>query len=156
MSGGTGPSPGWVVKLYIHIEGLLRDGFSRRHLAAMAGLPVATLQHWATRPRIVDSAEASRFMSLVNLIYACEVDSKAAWFEVPIDGLIWTPVDLISNGFGELAIRCSLGQVKADEVATVVKETIGSDIRGERSAFEVFRATDGNLGIRPRPTESVS
>lgn len=126
-------------------------GFAWRDVGRLIGVSVAAIQKWR-RGAGVSGESRSRLASLLaacDLImehYAvCEI---ASWFEMPLlrDAPI-TPLDLYAGGQHKLVFEYGSGHLEPEQVLT----EFDPDWRERyRSDFEVYRAGDGELSLRPK------
>lgn len=126
-------------------------GFAWRDVARLVGVSVAAVQKW----RRGDGVSGESRRKLASLLAACdlicehyEVSEIASWFEMPLlrDAPI-TPLDMYAAGQHKLVFEYGSGHVEPEQVLT----EFDPDWRERyRSDFEVFRADDGELSIRPK------
>jgi transcriptional regulator with XRE-family HTH domain len=126
-------------------------GFARRDVARLLGVTVQAIQKW----RRGASATADNKAKLAGLLAACdliaenyEIQEIASWFEMPImPGVPISPIDLWVSQRPDLVFEYASGHTDADDTLTSWdlswREKYGSD-------FEVFRAADGHLSLRPK------
>jgi hypothetical protein len=126
-------------------------GFAWRDVARLVGVSVAAVQKWRRSSGV--SGESRR--KLASLLAACDlitehygVSEIASWFEMPlVDNAPVTPLDLYAAGQHKLIFEYGSGHVEPEQVLT----EFDPDWREHYSSdFEVFRADDGELSIRPK------
>lgn len=133
---------------------LLRElgemGFAWRDIARLLGVSVQALQKW----RRGENVTGLRRREIASLLAACDlitehhgIEEVASWFEMPLNNSPITPFDLWIGGRYELLFEAASDQVDEENLLTA----FDSGWR-ERyaSGFEVFRAPDGKLAIRPK------
>lgn len=126
-------------------------GFAWRDVGRLLGVSVAAIQKWR-RGAGVSGESRSR---LASLLAACdliidhyEVSEIASWFEMPLlRDVPVTPLDLYAKGQHKLVFEYGSGHLEPEQVLT----EFDPDWRERyRSDFEVYRANDGELSIRPK------
>jgi hypothetical protein len=126
-------------------------GFAWRDVARLVGVSVAAIQKWRQGAGV---SGASR-RRLASLLAACDliiehyaVNEIASWFEMPLlRDVPVTPLDLYASGQHRLVFEYSSGHLDPEQVLT----QFDPDWRERyRSDFEVYRAGDGELSIRPK------
>jgi transcriptional regulator with XRE-family HTH domain len=126
-------------------------GFAWRDIARLVGVTVAAVQKW----RRGEGATGGKRRRVASLLAACdliaehyEVREVASWFEMPlIDEAPVTPIDLYVEERVDLVFDYASGHADPEQIL--------SDFDPQwreryRSDFEVFRAADGELSIRPK------
>ncbi|MEO6626997.1 MAG: hypothetical protein ABIP03_00360 [Aquihabitans sp.] len=126
-------------------------GFAWRDVARLVGVSVPAIQKW----RRGEGTTGANRQKVASLLAACDLVSKhygiqevASWFEMPILlGVPLAPIDLWAEGRHDLAFDYASGHMDADQVLA----TWDPQWRDRyRSDFEVFRAEDGQLSVRPK------
>lgn len=126
-------------------------GFAWRDIARMVGVSIPAIQKW----RRGEGTSGESRQKVASLLAACDLVSEdygirevASWFETPLQiGVPVTPIDLWVDGRPDLVFEFASGHADSEQVLT------GWDPHWReryRSEFEVFRAGDGELSIRPR------
>lgn len=126
-------------------------GFAWRDIARLVGVSVAAVQKW----RKGDGATGESRRKVASLLAACDliaehyaVQEIGSWFETPLvaDAPI-TPIDLYVQNRTDLVFEHASGHVDPEQLMTA----FDPEWRGRyASDFEVFRAADGDLSIRPK------
>ena len=133
------------------LDELAAMGFAWRDVARLVGVSVPAVQKW----RRGEGATGENRARLANLLAACDLISEhyfvqdiATWFEVPlVVGVPVTPLDLYAAERVDLIFEHAVGNVDPERLLSV----FDPDWREHyRSDFEVFRAPDGALSLRPR------
>jgi transcriptional regulator with XRE-family HTH domain len=126
-------------------------GFAWRDIARLVGVTVAAVQKW----RRGEGATGESRRRVASLLAACdliaehyEVREIASWFEMPLVGEApVTPIDLYVEERVDLVFDYASGHADPEQILS------DFDPRWReryRSDFEVFRAADGQLSIRPK------
>jgi DNA-binding transcriptional regulator YiaG len=126
-------------------------GFAWRDIARLVGASVAAVQKWRRGAGV--SGDSRR--RLASLLAACDlitehyaVNEIASWFEMPLlRDVPVTPLDLYASGQHRLVFEYSSGHLDPEQVLT---EFNPGWRERYRSDFEVYRAGDGELSIRPK------
>lgn len=133
---------------------LLRElgemGFAWRDIAQLLGVSVQALQKW----RRGENVTGLRRREIASLLAACDlitehhgIEEVASWFEMPLGHSPITPFDLWIGGRYELLFDAASDQVDDETLLGAFdpqwRERYASN-------FEVFRAADGKLAIRPK------
>lgn len=133
------------------LDELAAMGFAWRDVASLIGVSVPAVQKW----RRGEGATGENRARLASLLAACDlisahylVEDLATWFEVPlVVGVPVTPLDLYAAERVDLVFEHAIGNVDPERLLGV----FAPDWREHyRSEFEVFRAADGALSLRPR------
>lgn len=127
-------------------------GFAWRDIARLVGVSVTAVQKW----RRGGSISGTKRRSVASILAACDlitghygVEEIASWFEMPIvDGAPITAIDLYAGGRPDLVFEYASGHV--DDPEQIVTDFEPGWRERYRSDFEVFRADDGDLSIRPK------
>lgn len=126
-------------------------GFAWRDIARLLGVSVQAIQKW----RRGEGVTGNNRQKIASLLAACDLiadhygtEEVASWFEMPLaQGAPVTPLDLWAAGQHELVFDFASNQVDAEAILSAAdpgwRERYHSD-------FEVFRADDGKLAIRPK------
>lgn len=126
-------------------------GFAWRDVARLVGVSVPAVQKW----RRGEGTTGENRSKVASLLAACDLVSEhygiqevASWFEMPLQlGVPVSPVDLWAAGRPDLVFDHASGHTDVDQILTAWDP----EWRGRyRSDFEVFRAGDGQLSIRPK------
>jgi Helix-turn-helix len=126
-------------------------GFAWRDVARMVGVSVQAIQKW----RRGEGVSGENRLKIASVLAACDlimeqhgISQIASWFEMPLaPGAPITPLDLWAAGQHDLVFDFASNQVDAQAILSA------SDPEWReryRSDFEVFRADDGRLAIRPK------
>jgi len=126
-------------------------GFAWRDVARLASVSVPAVQKW----RRGEGATGENRRRVASLLAACdliaehyEVREIASWFEMPLVGEApVTPIDLYAEERADLVFDYASGH--ADPVQ-ILSDFDPQWRERYRSDFEVFRATDDQLSIRPK------
>ncbi len=126
-------------------------GFAWRDVARMARVTVQAIQKWRRGAGI--SGENRH--GIASLLAACDlvaerygIQGVASWFEMPLlPGVPVTPIDLWGAHRPDLVFDYASGHTGPEQILTAW-DPEGRD--RYRSSFEVFRAEDGRLSIRPK------
>jgi len=126
-------------------------GFAWRDIARLVGVSVPAIQKW----RRGEGATGENRHRVASLLAACDLVSEhygiqeiASWFEMPLlRGVPLTPVDLWAGGRFDLVFDYASGHTDSDQVLTAWDPEWRDRYRSD---FEVFRAADGRLSIRPK------
>lgn len=133
------------------LEELAELGFAWRDVARMVGVSVQAIQKWRRGAGI--SGENRH--GVASLLAACDlvaehygIQGVASWFEMPLlPGVPVTPIDLWEAHRPDLVFDYASGHTDPEQILT----TWNLEWRDRyRSDFEVFRAGDGRLSIRPK------
>jgi transcriptional regulator with XRE-family HTH domain len=125
-------------------------GFAWRDVARLLGVSVQALQKW----RRGESVTGIRRRQIASLLAACDlirehdgIEEVASWFEMPLNDSPITPFDLWIGGRYDLVFEAASDQVDEESILTAFdpqwRERYASN-------FEVFRAADGKLALRPK------
>jgi transcriptional regulator with XRE-family HTH domain len=126
-------------------------GFAWRDIARLIGVSVPAVQKW----RRGEGATGDSRRRLASLLAACDLISEhyqvrevASWFEMPLVGEApVTPIDLYADERADLVFDYASGHTDPEQILS----DFDSQWRERyRSDFEAFRATDGQLSIRPK------
>jgi hypothetical protein len=133
------------------LDELAELGFAWRDIARAVGVTVQAIQKWRRGARMTGENRHR----LAGLLAACdlvaedyEVHEVASWFEMPmLEAVPVTPIDLWATRRPDLVFEYASGHAGAEQILT----TWDPEWREHyRSDFEVFRAGDGQLSIRPK------
>jgi len=133
------------------LEELAALGFAWRDVAKLVGVSVPAVQKW----RRGEGATGENRARMAGILAACDliaehylVEDLAAWFEVPlVVGVPVTPLDLYAAERLDLVFEHAMGDVDPERVLAAFDPDWREHYRSE---FEVFRAEDGELSLRPR------
>jgi hypothetical protein len=136
-------------ELLAHVTDL---GFAWRDIARLLGVTVQAIQKW--RRGANTSGENRR--NIAGLLAACAMLSEnygiqevASWFEMPLlQGLAVTPIDLWASDRPDLVFDYGSGHGTDPE--QILTNWDPQWRERYRSDFEVFRAEDDQLSIRPK------
>jgi len=126
-------------------------GFAWRDIANLIGVSVAALQKW----RRGESASGENRRRVASLLAACdlimedyEVADIASWFEMPLlAGVPVTPIQLYAAERADLLFDYASGHGDVEQILN----SFEPDWRESyRTGFEVYRAVDGELSVRPK------
>jgi transcriptional regulator with XRE-family HTH domain len=132
---------------------LLADaGFAWRDIARMVGVSVPAVRKWrqGESPTVQNLFTISMIVALVQILeHELIVTDIASWMEIPlVPGAPTNAIDLVADGNFTEVIGIALEHIKPD----VFMDSYIPDWRTRfQSGFEVFRAPDGEFGIRPIP-----
>lgn len=126
-------------------------GFAWRDVAKLVGVSVAAIQKW----RRGEGTTGENRRKVASLLAACDLVSEhygiqeiSSWFEMPLQlGVPVTPVDLWACGRSDLVLDFASGHTDAEQILSNWDPQWRDRYRSD---FEVFRATDGQLSIRPK------
>lgn len=133
------------------LDELAELGFAWRDVARLVGVSVPAVQKWRRGER----ASGERRRQVASLLAACDliadhyqVREIASWFEMPLVADVpLTPIDLYVGKRPDLVFEHASGHVDPEHILT---QFDGEWRERYRSDFEVFRAEDGDLSIRPK------
>jgi hypothetical protein len=133
------------------LDELAELGFAWRNVARLVGVSVPAVQKWRRGER----ASGERRRQVASLLAACdliadhyEVREIASWFEMPLVADVpVTPIDLYVGKRPDLVFEHASGHADPEQILT---QFDGEWRERFRSEFEVFRAEDGDLSIRPK------
>lgn len=126
-------------------------GFAWRDIARLVGVSVPAIQKW----RRGEGTTGENRHKVASLLAACDlvaehygIQEVASWFEMPLLlGIPVAPVDLWAEDRPDLVFDYASGHTDSEQILTAWdprwRDRYGSD-------FEVFRAGDGQLSIRPK------
>lgn len=126
-------------------------GFAWRDVAKLVGVSVPAIQKW----RRGEGTTGENRQKVASLLAACDlicehygIQEVASWFEMPLQlGAPVTPIDLWACGRWDLVLDFASGHTDSEQIL------IAWDPQWQdryRSEFDVFRAADGQLSIRPK------
>ncbi|SRR6266487_1715825 len=126
-------------------------GFAWRDIARLVGVSVAAVQKW----RRGEKAAGDSRRKLASLLAACdlvaehyEVREVASWFEMPLVGEApVTPIDLYVEERADLVFDYASGHADPERILSDFDPQWRERYRTD---FEVFRASDDQLSIRPK------
>jgi len=126
-------------------------GFAWRDLARLVGVSVPAIQKW----RRGEGATGENRHKVASLLAACDLVAEhygihgvASWFEMPLlTGVPVTPIELWAGGRPDLVFDYASGHTDSEQILTAWDPQWRERYR---SGFEVFRAGDGQLSIRPK------
>ncbi|MDQ3152449.1 MAG: hypothetical protein M3R63_12265 [Actinomycetota bacterium] len=133
------------------LEELADLGFAWRDIARLVGVSVAAVQKWRRGGRTTGENR----QKIASLLAACDlvathygVQEAASWFEIPlVRSVPLTPIDLWAAGRVDLVFDYASGHSDSEQTVTAWdpqwRETYDS-------SFEVYRAGDGQLSVRPK------
>ncbi len=133
------------------LDELAELGFAWRDIARMLDVSVPAVQKWR-RSGGVTGPNRRRIASLVAL---CEliteryhVQEIASWFETPLSAEVpLTPIDLYVEGRLDVLLDHASGHSDPEQLLSSYDPAWRERFRSE---FEVFKAADGELAIRPK------
>lgn len=135
------------------LEQLANLGFAWREIATLVGVSVPAIQKWrqgapARGESRTDTAAVLAAAELIQEHY-CVAD-VASWFGSPvIPGVPVTPLTIYAAGHVDKVFLLASGNAQPEEVL----DSIDRDWRDHyRDNFETFRANDGHLSLRERPS----
>ncbi len=126
-------------------------GFAWRDVAKLVGVSVAAIQKW----RRGEGTTGENRQKIASLLAACDliyehygIQEVTSWFEMPLQlGVPVTPVDLWAGGRWDLVLDFASGHVDSEQILTAWDPQWRDRYRSD---FDVFRAADGQLSIRPK------
>jgi len=133
------------------LQELANLGFPWRDVARLVGVSVPAVQKW----RRGEGSTGENRHKVASLLAACDLVAEhygirevASWFEMPLlVGVPVTPIVLWAEGRPDLVFDYASGHTDPEQILTSWdpqwRERYQSD-------FEVFRADDGQLSIRPK------
>jgi len=126
-------------------------GFAWRDIARLIGVSVPAVQKWRRGERAAGESRrrAASLLAICDLIAEhYEVREIASWFEMPLVGEVpTTPIDLYVGERADLVFDYASGHADPEQILTDFDPQWRERYRSD---FEVFRATDGELSIRPK------
>jgi transcriptional regulator with XRE-family HTH domain len=126
-------------------------GFAWRDIARMIGVSVPAVRKWrlGESPTSQNLFAIAKTVALVEILqHELPVTDVAAWMEIPpVVGAPTNPIDLVSNGFFTEVIGLALDHLTPEEL---IERHVPDWQERYQSNFEVFEASDGELGIRPK------
>ena len=133
------------------LEELADLGFAWRDVARLVQVSVPAIQKW----RRGEGTTGANRHKVAGLLAACDLVSQhygirevASWFEMPLlFGVPVTPVDLWAAGRPDLAFDYASGHTGSEQILTAWDPHWRDQYQSE---FEVFRAGDGQLSVRPK------
>lgn len=126
-------------------------GFAWRDIAKLVGVSVPAIQKW----RRGEGATGENRQKVASLLAACDLVSEhysiqevSSWFEVPLQlGVPVTPIDLWADDRPDLVFDFASGHTDSEHILTAWDPQWRTRYQSD---FEVFRAGDGQLSIRPK------
>lgn len=126
-------------------------GFAWRDVAKLVGVSVPAIQKW----RRGEGTTGGNRQKVASLLAACDlvceqygIHEVSSWFEMPLQlGVPVTPVDLWAGGRSDLVLDFASGHADSEQVLTDWEPQWRDRYRSD---FDVFRAADGQLSIRPK------
>lgn len=136
------------------LEQLSEIGFGWSDIAKMLGVSVPALRRWrlGDRPTAEHLRRIAALVAFVNMIREDHlVGDVASWMEMPIvDGVPLTCVDIYAKGQLLTVFELASEHLTPSQAL----DRMEADWRNKyRSDFEVYRADDGQLAIRPRAVD---
>lgn len=133
------------------LDELAALGFAWRDIARTVGVSIPAVQKW----RRGEGATGESRQKVASLLAACDlvrqhygIREVASWFETPLQiGVPAAPIDLWVDGRPDLVFEFASGHADSEQVLTEWEPRWRERYRSE---FEVFRAGDGELSIRPK------
>jgi hypothetical protein len=150
----------WTVSIAHYGRSSARDllqeladlGFAWRDVARLVGVSVPAVQKWRRGDGItgVNRLEVASLVAAFDLVAEhYGVQKVASWFEVPLlVGVPVTPIVLWAGGRPDLVFDYASGHTPDPEQILTSWDPQWRE--RYRSGFEVFRADDGQLSIRPK------
>jgi len=126
-------------------------GFAWRDVARLVGVSVPAVQKW----RRGEGSTGENRHKVASLLAACDLVAEhygirevASWFEMPLlVGVPVTPIVLWAEGRPDLVFDYASGHTDPEQILTSWDPQWRERYRSD---FEVFRADDGQLSIRPK------
>lgn len=126
-------------------------GFAWRDIARLVGVSVPALQKWRRGQRATGESR----LKVASLLAACdlivehyEVQEIGSWFEMPLAASApITPIDMYAAERPDLVFEHASSHVDPEQVLTLFDPEWRERYRSD---FEVVRAGDGELSIRPK------
>ncbi|HSV66376.1 MAG TPA: transcriptional regulator [Mycobacteriales bacterium] len=126
-------------------------GFAWRDVARLVGVSVPAIQKW----RRGEGTTGENRHKVASLLAACDlvadhygIREVASWFEMPLlAGVPVTPIELWAGCRPDLVFDYASGHTDSEQVLTSWDTTWRQRYRSD---YEVFRAGDGELSIRPK------
>jgi hypothetical protein len=137
------------------LDEIADTGLAWRDIARVIGVSVPAVRRWRQGESATpeNHIAVARFAALMATLKELGVDDVATWLEMPIDEAApITGLDLAVEGkFADLC-ELALDEVTGAELLDARTPHWRTRYRRE---YEVFRATDGELGLRPVPRGEV-
>lgn len=129
-------------------------GFSWVALARLLGVSAPAIRKWRQGDPVSEPelAKLARFVAFCEIV-TCDhlVTDAASWMETPLACSRATGLDVYeADGINEL-VQYAAGHITAEDLLSCTE--IDSDESGDQ--FEIFRAGDGELAIRPHSEHAV-
>ena len=126
-------------------------GFAWRDVARLVGVSIAAVQKW----RKGDGVSGDNRRKIASLLAACDlitnhygVSEIASWLEMPVlENVPVSPLDLYAAGQHKLLFDFASGHLDPEQTLTEFDPTWRVRYHSD---YEVFRAADGELSIRPK------
>lgn len=126
-------------------------GFAWRDLARLVGVSVPAIQKW----RRGEGTTGEHRQEVASLLAACDlvavhygIQEVASWFEMPLQiGVPVSPIDLWAARRPDLVFDFASGHADSEQILTAWDPDWPQRYRSD---FEVFRAGDEQLSIRPK------
>ena len=124
-------------------------GFSWVAVARLLGVSAPAIRKWhhgdpVSEPEL---AKLARFVAFCEIVtYDHLVTDAASWMETPLARSRVTGLDVYEAGGADELVQYAAGHITAEDLLSCAG--IDSDESDEQ--FEIFRAGDGELAIRPR------
>lgn len=133
------------------LEELADLGFAWRDVARLLGVSVPAIQKW----RRGEGTTGENRHKVASLLAACDlvaehngIQEVASWFEMPLSfAAPVTPIDLWAGGRPDLVFDYASGHTDSEQILASWDPHWRERYRSD---FEVFRAGDGQLSIRPK------
>jgi hypothetical protein len=135
----------------VTLEQLADLGFAWRDVARMLGVSVPAVQKW----RRSGGVTGSNRRAIASLLALCEMISDrymvqeiASWFEMPVAADVQlTPLDLYAEGRMEILFDHASGHSDPQQLLDAYDPAWRDHFRSD---FEVVKAADGEMAIRPK------
>jgi transcriptional regulator with XRE-family HTH domain len=133
------------------LDGIADTGLAWRDIARVIGVSVPAVRRWRQGESATpeNHMAVARFAALMATLKELGVDDVATWLEMPIDPAApVTGLDLAAEGKFEDLCEFALDEVTGAELLDAWTPQWRTRYR---RGYEVFRAADGELGLRPVP-----
>lgn len=129
-------------------------GFSWVAVARLLGVSAPTIRKWRQGDPVGEPelAKLARFVAFCEIV-TCDhlVTDPASWMETPLSRSRSTGLDIYEAGGANELVQYAAGNITVEDLLSCAG--IDSDESGGQ--FEIFRAGDGELAIRPHIEHAV-
>jgi hypothetical protein len=137
------------------LNSLADIGFAWRDVARLVGVSVPAVRRWRqgeppTGPHLFAIGRLAAFIEILNRDHM--VTNPVPWLEMPLsDEVPLTGIDVAAAGHYEELIDLAADHMGPEDLLTRLNPNWREDMRSD---VEVFRAEDGELGLRSRMQEN--